>query len=154
MQTYGPTIPRTMALRHWDARLFVSEHLWRDAAYALGESTNGWREITTDTERDALAGLFGDMPQYPGEYVVRPSDAQHFDRIRADEDAPQDTTARHACPDCGEPIEQHPSGWWSHVGLPHGCWRVSLDGPDNGDDDGDDAPQGPQDCPRAVEASR
>lgn len=33
------------------------------------------------------------------------------------------------CPDCGEPIVLHPTGWWSHDGLPNGCWRLSLDGP-------------------------
>lgn len=33
------------------------------------------------------------------------------------------------CPDCAEPIELHGSGWWSHVGLPGDCWRVSMDGP-------------------------
>lgn len=47
-----------------------------------------------------------------------------------------------ACPECGEPIEQRPSGWWAHVGLPNGCWRLSLDGPclDFGDIDDDATP--------------
>lgn len=33
------------------------------------------------------------------------------------------------CPDCGQPIELHSSGWWSHVYLPGDCWRLSMDGP-------------------------
>lgn len=33
------------------------------------------------------------------------------------------------CPDCGRPITQQRSGWWTHDGLPNGCWRLSLDGP-------------------------
>lgn len=33
------------------------------------------------------------------------------------------------CPDCGRPITLLRSGWWTHEGLPDGCWRMSLDGP-------------------------
>lgn len=33
------------------------------------------------------------------------------------------------CPDCGRTITLHPTGWWSHDGLPDGCWRLSMDGP-------------------------
>lgn len=41
------------------------------------------------------------------------------------------------CPDCGEPITLNKSGWWSHDGMPNGCWRLSLDGPNN-DEPADD----------------
>lgn len=34
------------------------------------------------------------------------------------------------CPNCGEPIELHATGWWSHVGIPNNCWRLSMDGPE------------------------
>lgn len=29
------------------------------------------------------------------------------------------------CKDCGEPVESHLTGWWSHVGLRGQCWRLS-----------------------------
>lgn len=35
------------------------------------------------------------------------------------------------CPDCARPISLNPSGWWSHDGMPDGCWRLSMDGPDS-----------------------
>lgn len=38
-------------------------------------------------------------------------------------------TTANACPDCGRPITLNPSGWWSHDGMPDGCWRLSMDGP-------------------------
>jgi hypothetical protein len=44
--------------------------------------------------------------------------------------APQTFT----CPDCGRPIERTESGgWWRHVGMPDGCWRLSMDGPFDAD---------------------
>ena len=39
------------------------------------------------------------------------------------------------CPDCGEAIELHPTGWWSHVGLHGDCWRLSMDGPNKGEEE-------------------
>lgn len=41
----------------------------------------------------------------------------------------------HTCPDCQRPIVLHPTGWWSHEGLPKGCWRLSMDGPNEEDED-------------------
>jgi hypothetical protein len=29
------------------------------------------------------------------------------------------------CRDCGQPVESHPTGWWSHIGLRGQCWRLS-----------------------------
>lgn len=37
--------------------------------------------------------------------------------------------ATDVCPDCGRPITPLPSGWWTHDGMPNGCWRLSMDGP-------------------------
>lgn len=44
----------------------------------------------------------------------------------------------HVCPDCGRPITLRPSGWWAHDGMPNGCWRLSMDGPGEPDDETDE----------------
>lgn len=37
------------------------------------------------------------------------------------------------CPDCGRPIYLNGSGWWTHGMIPEDCWRLSMDGPREGD---------------------
>lgn len=39
------------------------------------------------------------------------------------------------CPDCGRPITLQLTGWWTHDGLSGDCWRQSMDGPGDLDDD-------------------
>lgn len=55
-------------------------------------------------------------------------------RYVTDLEWPEDERADRArdtiCPNCGEPIELHATGWWAHVGIPNNCWRLSMDGPE------------------------
>jgi hypothetical protein len=65
---------KTVALRGWDCRLFVSDTLWNDANYALNESSAGWREVMLEdtSARAALLERFGCFPEWPGEFVEYP----------------------------------------------------------------------------------
>lgn len=44
------------------------------------------------------------------------------------------------CPDCGRPITLQPSGWWAHDHAvnPEDCWRVSMDGPADNNNEHED----------------
>lgn len=77
------------------------------------------RQYSADTleECASVARMHADTPEY----------AQVVPMLTAFIAACEAASGPLRCPDCGEPITANPNGWWSHNGMPNGCWRVSDD---------------------------